>query len=61
MQTAIERRLTAPKALRGTITLPSDKSIAHRALICAALAEGESHVRLNEPGADVFAIDHGRR
>jgi 3-phosphoshikimate 1-carboxyvinyltransferase len=55
MQTATERRLTAPKALRGTITLPSDKSIAHRALICAALAEGESHVRLNEPGADVLS------
>jgi 3-phosphoshikimate 1-carboxyvinyltransferase len=55
MQTAIERRLTAPKSLRGAITLPSDKSIAHRALICAALAEGESHVRLNEPGADILS------
>src|SRR6185436_7033408 len=55
MQTAIERRLTAPKALRGTISLPSDKSIAHRALICAALAEGESSVVINEPGADVLS------
>src|SRR3954470_11173249 len=40
-------------SLRGTIRVPSDKSIAHRALICAALATGESRVRLREPGADI--------
>src|SRR3954471_3279106 len=40
-------------SLRGTIRVPSDKSIAHRALICAALATGESRVRLRQPGADV--------
>src|SRR3954469_17131950 len=40
-------------SLHGTIRVPSDKSIAHRALICAALATGDSRVRLREPGADV--------
>jgi 3-phosphoshikimate 1-carboxyvinyltransferase len=39
--------------LRGTISVPSDKSIAHRALICAALAHGESRIVLHEPGEDV--------
>jgi 3-phosphoshikimate 1-carboxyvinyltransferase len=46
--------LTPVRRLRGTIDVPSDKSIAHRALICAALAEGESAVRLREPGLDVL-------
>ena len=31
-----------PGKLRGTVKAPPSKSIAHRALICAALAEGES-------------------
>src|ERR671921_119828 len=53
MPTAVERVLTAPAKLRGTIRVPSDKSIAHRALICASLAEGESNVVIREPGADV--------
>lgn len=31
-----------PATLSGTITVPPSKSISHRALICAALADGES-------------------
>lgn len=31
-----------PGKLRGTVKAPPSKSVAHRALICAALAEGES-------------------
>lgn len=34
----------APSQLSGTVTVPPSKSILHRALICAALAEGESTV-----------------
>lgn len=41
--------------LRGTLRLPSDKSIAHRALIANALANGEATVELRWPGADVLA------
>jgi 3-phosphoshikimate 1-carboxyvinyltransferase len=40
-------------SLRGTIRMPSDKSIAHRALIFGALATGASRVLLREPGDDV--------
>ncbi len=47
--------MRAPKSLRGTLRLPSDKSISHRALICAALAGGESQITLREPGADVLS------
>lgn len=31
-----------PSVLRGKLSIPSSKSCAHRAIICAALAEGES-------------------
>lgn len=30
--------------VRGTVRVPGDKSISHRALICAAIATGESHI-----------------
>ena len=42
-------------SLRGSISVPSDKSIAHRALICAALANGRSEISLRAPGEDVLS------
>ncbi len=33
-----------PKSLRGTVTVPSSKSMGHRELICAALAKGRSTI-----------------
>ena len=33
-----------PSFLNGSINLPSSKSLTHRALICAALADGESQI-----------------
>ena len=33
-----------PKAVFGSVLIPSSKSVAHRALICAALAEGQSRL-----------------
>src|SRR5687767_4937274 len=47
--------LRAAPTLRRTLEMPSDKSIAHRALICSALASGESKLVLREPGADVLS------
>lgn len=41
--------------LRGDVRPPGDKSISHRALILAALAEGESRIAGLNPGADVAA------
>jgi len=43
----------AAAALRGELWMPGDKSISHRALMLAALANGESRVRGAGDGADV--------
>jgi 3-phosphoshikimate 1-carboxyvinyltransferase len=42
-------------ALRGTLRLPGDKSIAHRALIANAIAGGPATVTIRSPGNDVQA------
>lgn len=44
--------VTAPKRLRGTIEVPGDKSISHRAVIFNALANGEAHITHFLDGAD---------
>ena len=41
------------RRLRGELALPGDKSISHRALMLAALAEGESRIEGTGDGADV--------
>ncbi len=46
---------TAPLAVRGVIHAPGDKSISHRALIFAAMAEGPSRIRGILESADVHA------
>ncbi|MCE2516622.1 MAG: 3-phosphoshikimate 1-carboxyvinyltransferase [Alphaproteobacteria bacterium] len=48
-------RSEAASRLRGTITLPGDKSISHRALIFGALAMGRTHIRGLLEGADVMS------
>ncbi|HEX2049987.1 MAG TPA: 3-phosphoshikimate 1-carboxyvinyltransferase [Actinomycetota bacterium] len=48
-------RRTAARPLRGTVRVPGDKSISHRALLLAALADGRSRVDGVNPGADVAA------
>lgn len=47
------RSVTAADRLRGTVRVPSDKSIGHRALMLAAIADGQSDVQLHRPGADL--------
>lgn len=46
-------RIRHAARLRGEVRLPGDKSISHRALIMAALAEGESLIEGAGDGADV--------
>ena len=41
--------------LRGEITIPSDKSISHRAVMFSSLAEGECIVRNFSSGADCYS------
>jgi 3-phosphoshikimate 1-carboxyvinyltransferase len=46
-------RVRASTRLRGELRLPGDKSISHRALIFAGLAEGESRIEGAGDGADI--------
>ena len=47
--------LIRPGTARGTVAAPPSKSMAHRLLICAALAEGESLVRGVDRSEDILA------
>ncbi len=47
--------LIRPGVARGTVAAPPSKSMAHRLLICAALAEGESAVRGVDRSEDILA------
>jgi 3-phosphoshikimate 1-carboxyvinyltransferase len=49
----IVRSQTTP--LQGSITVPGDKSISHRAVMLAALAEGQSTIRNWLPAGDTLA------
>jgi len=42
----------ATRPLRGTVTIPGDKSITHRALILGALAQGQTRVTGLSQGDD---------
>ena len=46
-------RVLGAARIRGDLRLPGDKSISHRALMLAALAEGESRIEGAGDGADV--------
>jgi 3-phosphoshikimate 1-carboxyvinyltransferase len=48
-----EVTIAGPRPLRGTVRVPGDKGISHRALICAALASGRSTLRGLADGDDV--------
>lgn len=53
MSVAAPPSVVRPAArLRGSLELPGDKSIAHRALIVGALSGGPSSVSVRSPGAD---------
>ena len=54
MQSGPWAKAFAPSGpLRGTIRVPGDKSISHRALICAAMARGRSRIEGLSDGGDV--------
>ena len=54
-------KLILPGTLRGSVTLPPSKSEVHRALICAALCEGETTVLCRSPADDIAATAGGLR
>ena len=51
---ALRRRLV----VRGTIDVPRDKSVSHRALMLAALAEGQSRIRRILRSEDIDSTAH---
>ena len=56
------RGISAGECLRGTITVPGDKSISHRAVMLGAIAEGTTEITGFLPGADCLStIDCFRR
>ena len=44
-----------PGALKGVVQVPASKSFAHRALICAALSQGESRIKCGAVSDDIRA------
>jgi 3-phosphoshikimate 1-carboxyvinyltransferase len=46
-------KVQRPQRFEGSVALPGDKSISHRALILNAIAEGTARVTNLSPGADV--------
>lgn len=46
----------AASSLVGGLRLPADKSVAHRALLFNAMAEGEAEVTVAHPGQDVLSM-----
>lgn len=51
----MQKALIKPAALRGAVTPPVSKSAAHRAMICASLAAGESAIAPFSPSDDMRA------
>ena len=51
----MQQRLSAARRLRGTIQVPGDKSISHRAVLFNALAEGNAEITGFLPGADCLS------
>ena len=51
-------RVAPGGSVGGTLTVPGDKSISHRALMLAALAAGETHINGFLAGADCLATAH---
>ena len=48
-------RIRPGGSLKGTLTVPGDKSISHRALMLGALAEGDTHISGFLAGEDCLA------
>lgn len=47
--------LIKSSVLKGSVKIPPSKSIAHRAIICAALADGESYLQNIQYSQDILA------
>lgn len=50
-----------PKQLKGSVKIPSSKSLAHRAVICAALSDGNSKITNIDISDDIIATINAMR
>jgi 3-phosphoshikimate 1-carboxyvinyltransferase len=50
------RRVATAAGLEGSLRLPADKSVAHRALLFSAMAAGNAEVSLYRPGEDAMSM-----
>jgi 3-phosphoshikimate 1-carboxyvinyltransferase len=48
----MQKRISPSTSLKGSITLPGDKSISHRYAMIASIAEGDTHIANYSTGAD---------
>ncbi len=46
----------AAPALLGSLSLPADKSVGHRALLFSAMGNGRAAIRLDRPGEDILSM-----
>jgi 3-phosphoshikimate 1-carboxyvinyltransferase len=53
--------VAAAPALLGSLRLPADKSVAHRALLFSAMGSGSAEIRLERPGDDVLSMARALR
>ena len=53
--------LITPSLLRGSVTVPASKSVAHRLIIAAALAKGEPVIHNVFPSKDILATAEAMR
>ncbi len=51
----MDRIITPAHRIRGSLAMPGDKSISHRALMLASIAEGETKITHLAPGKDVYS------
>src|SRR5215467_12471058 len=48
----MQQKISPASAIRGSLTLPGDKSISHRYAMVASIAEGDSRITNYSSGAD---------
>lgn len=54
-QSELQQTVRSPSSLGGTISVPGDKSISHRALILNSIAQGDARITGLSGGADVLS------
>ena len=57
----MEKMIINPKKIHGSINIPPSKSMAHRAIICAALCKGKSTISNIEYSDDIIATINAMR